>query len=73
MTIEDAVSATAAPPARPGPYLDSGLLPGDFSLYEQLLSEPERETVARLREFLRAEVEPSVAFAENRSPVWSGR
>jgi glutaryl-CoA dehydrogenase len=44
----------------PGPYLDSGLLPGDFYAYEELLSEPERETLERLREFLRTEVQPIV-------------
>ena len=49
-----------ASPAKPGPYLDSGPLPGDFYSYEELLSESERETVARLREFLRAEVAPIV-------------
>src|ERR1700754_2843156 len=59
MTIKDAVPQSALP-AKPGPYLDSGLLPGDFYSYEQLLSDPERETVARLREFLRAEVAPIV-------------
>jgi glutaryl-CoA dehydrogenase len=44
----------------PGPHLDSGLLPGDFYAYEELLSEPERETLERLREFLRTEVQPIV-------------
>jgi glutaryl-CoA dehydrogenase len=47
-------------PKMPGPYLDSGLLPGDFYAFEELLSDPEREIVARLREFLRAEVAPIV-------------
>jgi glutaryl-CoA dehydrogenase len=47
-------------PKMPGPYLDSGLLPGDFYAYEELLSEPERETLERLREFLRTEVQPIV-------------
>jgi glutaryl-CoA dehydrogenase len=54
------MNATIASPATPGPYLDSGPLPGDFYAYEQLLSDPERETVARLREFLRTEVAPIV-------------
>jgi glutaryl-CoA dehydrogenase len=44
----------------PGPYLDSGLLPGDFYAYEELLSEQERETLERLREFLRTDVQPIV-------------
>jgi glutaryl-CoA dehydrogenase len=47
-------------PKMPGPHLDSGLLPGDFYAYEELLSEPERETLERLREFLRTEVQPIV-------------
>src|SRR4051812_10493723 len=59
-SIKDAVTHSVALPARPGPYLDPGALPGDFYAYEQLLSAPERETVARLREFLRAEVAPIV-------------
>ncbi|MDQ1497460.1 MAG: glutaryl-CoA dehydrogenase [Actinomycetota bacterium] len=47
-------------PAPPGPYLDSGLLPGDFYSYQDLLSAPEREVVGRLRDFLRTEVAPIV-------------
>jgi glutaryl-CoA dehydrogenase len=47
-------------PKMPGPYLDSGLLPGDFYAYEELLSEQERKTLERLREFLRTEVQPIV-------------
>jgi glutaryl-CoA dehydrogenase len=47
-------------PAKPAPYLDPGLLPADFYAYGELLSAKERETVERLREFLRAEVEPIV-------------
>ena len=47
-------------PMMPGPYLDSGLLPGDFYAYEELLSEQERETLERLREFLRTDVQPIV-------------
>ncbi|HEY6758550.1 MAG TPA: acyl-CoA dehydrogenase family protein [Baekduia sp.] len=54
------MNATTTSPTTPGPYLDSGPLPGDFYAYEQLLSDPERETVARLRELLRAEVAPIV-------------
>jgi glutaryl-CoA dehydrogenase len=54
------MNAAITTPAPPGPYLDPGLLPGDFYSYEQLLSDPERETVARLRELLRAEVAPIV-------------
>jgi len=45
-------------PASPGPYLDPGLLPGDFYAYGDLLSAPEREVVERLRDFLRTEVAP---------------
>ncbi|HWE12944.1 MAG TPA: acyl-CoA dehydrogenase family protein [Solirubrobacteraceae bacterium] len=44
----------------PGPFLDPGLLPADFYAYEELLSDKERETVERLREFLRTEVDPIV-------------
>jgi glutaryl-CoA dehydrogenase len=47
-------------PATAGPYLDSRLLPGDFYAYEELLSDNERVTVERLREFLRTEVDPIV-------------
>ncbi|MCU1678295.1 MAG: gcdH1, partial [Frankiales bacterium] len=47
------MSLTATLPAPPRPHLDSGLLPGDFYGYEDLLSKQERETVERLREFLR--------------------
>ncbi|WP_051324673.1 acyl-CoA dehydrogenase family protein [Candidatus Solirubrobacter pratensis] len=54
------MNATITSPATSGPYLDSGLLPGDFYSYEQLLSDPERAIVARLREFLRTEVAPIV-------------
>src|ERR1700741_3142980 len=51
---------TVAPtlPAPPTPYLDEGQLPGDFYAYEELLSDSEREIVARLREFLRTDVAP---------------
>ncbi|MCW3014449.1 MAG: gcdH1 [Solirubrobacterales bacterium] len=54
------MSLTATLPAPPRPHLDSGLLPGDFYGYEDLLSKQERETVERLREFLRTEVVPIV-------------
>jgi glutaryl-CoA dehydrogenase len=47
-------------PTKPAPYLDAGQLPGDFYAYEQLLSDPERQTVERLRAFLRSEVAPIV-------------
>jgi glutaryl-CoA dehydrogenase len=47
-------------PATPSPYLDPGLLPGDFYSFEDLLSKQEAETVERLREFLRTEVAPIV-------------
>ena len=42
------------------PYLERGLLPADFYAYEQLLSEAEREKVARIRDFFRTEVAPIV-------------
>jgi hypothetical protein len=32
------------------PYLERGLLPADFYGYEELLSEAEREKVARIRD-----------------------
>jgi glutaryl-CoA dehydrogenase len=47
-------------PPTPGPYLDPGVLPADFYAYGELLSDNERETVERLREFLRTDVEPIV-------------
>jgi enoyl-CoA hydratase len=34
-------------PAPSAPYLEPGLLPGDFDAYEELLSDQERETLAR--------------------------
>jgi glutaryl-CoA dehydrogenase len=40
--------------------LGTGLLPGDFYAYEELLSEKEREQVERMREFLRRQVAPIV-------------
>ncbi|MDA0159921.1 acyl-CoA dehydrogenase family protein [Solirubrobacter ginsenosidimutans] len=54
------MSITATLPHIPGPYLGPGLLPGDFYAYEDLLAPGERETVERLREFLRSEVAPIV-------------
>ena len=47
------------PPTRQ-PYLESGLLPADFYAYEELLSDSEREKVARIREFFRTEAAPMV-------------
>jgi hypothetical protein len=49
------MNATITSPATPGPSLDSVLLAGDFYSYEQLLSDPEQETVAPLRDFSRTE------------------
>jgi glutaryl-CoA dehydrogenase len=43
------MSATVTLPAAPGPYLGTGLLPGDFYSYEELLSDKEREQVERMR------------------------
>jgi len=40
--------------------LETGLLPGDFYAYEELLSDKEREQVERMREFLRRRVAPIV-------------
>jgi glutaryl-CoA dehydrogenase len=54
------MSFTVTLPRIPGPYLGPGLLPGDFYAYEDLLASGERETVERLREFLRSEVAPIV-------------
>jgi glutaryl-CoA dehydrogenase len=54
------MSVTVTLPASPGPYLEAGLLPGDFYAYEELLSEREREQVERMREFLRTRVAPIV-------------
>ena len=47
-------------PNAPGPHLHPGPLPGDFYAYEALLSDTEKATVGRLREFLRTEVAPIV-------------
>ncbi|MBV9140165.1 MAG: acyl-CoA dehydrogenase family protein [Pseudonocardiales bacterium] len=54
------MSVTVTLPAAPGPYLEAGLLPGDFYAYEELLSERERGQVERVREFLRRQVAPIV-------------
>jgi glutaryl-CoA dehydrogenase len=54
------MSVTVTLPAAPGPYLETGLLPGDFYAYEELLSDKEREKVERMREFLRTQVAPIV-------------
>src|SRR4029450_2193144 len=47
-------------PSTPEPYLGTGLLPADFYSYEELLSDTEREKVARIREFFRTEAIPVV-------------
>src|SRR5271170_1466297 len=47
-------------PSPTGPCFEPGVLPGDFYSYFNLLSDNERETIASLREFLRAEVSPIV-------------
>ena len=54
------MNATVKLPALPEPYLQAGLLPGDFYGYEELLSDGEREQVDRVREFLRTGVAPIV-------------
>src|SRR6201991_1789734 len=47
-------------PSTPQPYLETGQLPADFYNYEELLSDSEREKVARIREFFRTEAVPVV-------------
>ena len=47
-------------PPSPQPYLEAGPLPADFYAYEELLSDSERERVARVRNFFRTEVAPIV-------------
>src|SRR6201999_2490596 len=42
-------------PPTPQPYLEPGQLPADFYNYEELLSDSEREKVARIRDFFRTE------------------
>jgi glutaryl-CoA dehydrogenase len=54
------MSMTVTLPTAPEPYLDKGVLPGDFYAYEELLSDRELEAVEHLREFLRREVVPIV-------------
>ena len=51
---------TAGLPTPTGPSLEPGLLPGDFYACVELLSDSERETVERIREFARTEVAPIV-------------
>ena len=58
-TQQETADAATLPDA-PGPHLDPGPLPGDFYAYEGLLSDTEKATVGRLREFLRTEVAPIV-------------
>src|SRR6516165_2614488 len=57
---EDAMTTTVTLPRTPQPYLEHGLLPADFYSYEELLSDSEREKVARIREFYRTEAAPIV-------------
>src|SRR5262249_1680858 len=57
---EDAMTTTVTLPTTPQPYLEPGLLPADFYSYEELLSDSEREKVARIREFFRTEAAPIV-------------
>jgi glutaryl-CoA dehydrogenase len=52
-------TAIALPPTT-APFLEPGALPGDFYAYGELLSPAERETLGRLREFLRSEAAPIV-------------
>ena len=59
MTTTATKAALALPPPT-GPFLEAGVLPGDFYSYLDLLSDRERESIGRLREFLRAEVPPIV-------------
>jgi glutaryl-CoA dehydrogenase len=49
------MSVTLTLPARPEPYLGSGLLPADFYAYEELLPGADRDKIGRVREFLRTE------------------
>ncbi|SDY85467.1 glutaryl-CoA dehydrogenase [Saccharopolyspora shandongensis] len=50
----------SALPASTGPWLEPGLLPGDFYACEQLLSDEEGDKVERIREFARTEIAPIV-------------
>ena len=54
------MTTTVTLPRTPQPYLEHGLLPADFYSYEELLSDSEREKVARIREFFRTEAAPIV-------------
>ena len=54
------MTATISLPAAPEPYLGAGLLPGDFYAYEELLSATERQSIERVRDFLRTQVSPVV-------------
>ena len=54
MTVKVSCRRRASPIWRPG------LLPADFYAYEELLSESEREKVARIRDFFRTEAAPIV-------------
>jgi glutaryl-CoA dehydrogenase len=57
---EDAMSVATNLPRPAGPWLDDGLLPGDFFAFAELLSDTERQIIARLRAFLRARAAPIV-------------
>jgi glutaryl-CoA dehydrogenase len=54
------VSVTLTLPARPEPYLGTGLLPADFYAYEELLPDEDRKKIERVRDFLRTEAAPIV-------------
>ena len=54
------MTATISLPAAPEPFLGAGLLPGDLYAYEELLSATERESIERIRDFLRTKVSPVV-------------
>src|SRR5258706_13330534 len=54
------MSVAAMLPAPPSPYLEPGLLPGDFYTYEELLADRERETLTQLRGFLHNRITPIV-------------
>jgi hypothetical protein len=59
-TRENTMTVKFELPSQPQPYLESGLLPADFYAYDELLSDAEREKVARIREFFRTEALPVV-------------
>src|ERR1700751_4208355 len=54
------MTITVTLPSTPQPYLEPGPLPADFYAYEELLSDPEREKVHRIRDFFRTEAAPIV-------------